>query len=356
VVTQKGHGFEPAELDPVYFHTPPPLDKTADQGAVKVPVRKAQDGNFTDHFSTAIGRQMETDPHLVVLTAAMCQGNKLESIRESFPERFFDTGICESHAVAFAAGMAKAGIRPVVDIYSTFLQRAFDQVFQEVSLQNLPVIFTMDRAGITGPDGPTHHGVFDIAYLRIFPNMVVMAPGDAYDIEPMLQFALQHDGPVSIRYPKARAARVERAQAPFTLGKAEIVRWGHDVMIFCFGAQLADCVQAANILAQDNYDVGVVNARFAKPLDRELLRRASRQCAAILTVEEGVSAGGFGSAVLEAASEMELDGARIHRLAVPDRYVEHGERAELLADLQLDACGIANHCRDLVERLDVADS
>ena len=156
---------------------------------------------------------MQGDPRVSVLTAAMCQGNKLEKVRTDFPERFFDTGICESHAVAFAAGMAKAGQRPIVDIYSTFLQRAFDQIFQEVALQNLPVTFCLDRAGLTGPDGPTHHGVFDTAYLRIFPNFVVMAPGDELDVAPMLRFALQHEGPASLRYPKANLAKVERASS-----------------------------------------------------------------------------------------------------------------------------------------------
>src|SRR5437660_12903675 len=168
---------------------------------------------------------MKTDARVAVLTAAMCQGNKLEKVREDFPDRFFDVGICESHAVAFAAGMAKAGARPVVDVYSTFLQRAFDQVFQEVCLQNLPVVFCMDRAGLTGPDGPTHHGCFDIVYLRLFPNMVVMAPGDELDVAPMLRFALGHDGPASLRYPKASLEKVERAHAPVELGQAEVYEW-----------------------------------------------------------------------------------------------------------------------------------
>jgi 1-deoxy-D-xylulose-5-phosphate synthase len=165
---------------------------------------------------------MEKDQRVTVITAAMCQGNKLEKVRELFPSRFFDTGICESHAVAFAAGMAKTGMRPICDIYSTFLQRSFDQIFQEVALQNLPVTFCLDRAGLTGPDGPTHHGAFDIPYMRLFPNMVVMAPGDQADVAPMLRFALAHEGPSSIRYPKANLEEVERGVAPIELGQAEV--------------------------------------------------------------------------------------------------------------------------------------
>ena len=172
---------------------------------------------------------MQRDPRVTVLTAAMCQGNKLETIRDEFPSRFFDTGICESHAVAFAAGMAKAGLRPIVDIYSTFLQRSFDQVFQEVALQNLPVTFLMDRSGLTGPDGPTHHGVFDLAYLRLLPNMVVMAPGDTHDLETMLDFALRSDAPCAVRYPKCSADTLPEPRAPLELGRAEILHWGTDV-------------------------------------------------------------------------------------------------------------------------------
>ena len=219
---------------------------------------------------------MRDDPRVAVLTAAMCQGNKLEPIRDEFPDRFFDTGICESHAVAFAAGQAKAGMRPIVDIYSTFLQRSYDQIFQEVALQNLPVVFMLDRAGLTGPDGPTHHGVFDLVYLRVFPNLVVMAPGDAHDVDAMLDFALQHDAPCAIRYPKASAHCVQREVAELQLGRAEILRWGTDGVILCCGALLHDCVQAANTLRQQGLNIGVVNARFAKPLDQEVVSRARR--------------------------------------------------------------------------------
>ena len=280
----------------------------------------------------------------------MCQGNMLEPIRDEFPDRFFDTGICESHTVAFAAGLAKAGLRPIVDVYSTFLQRAYDQVFQEVALQNLPVVFTMDRAGLTGPDGPTHHGVFDLVYMRVFPNLVVMAPGDAQDVAVMLDFALHHDAPCAIRYPKASASLIQREVAEVQLGRAEVLRWGPDGVILCCGALLHDCVQAANTLRQQGLNIGVVNARFAKPVDHEVVSRAIRECRFVMTVEEGTLMGGFGSAVLEVASDRGLDTSRIMRLGIPDQFIEHGERAELLADLQLDAPGIAQACREMAQR------
>src|SRR5205814_5499616 len=181
---------------------------------------------YTDAVARSIYEAMQADRRVVAITAAMCQGNKLEKVRDAFPDRFFDVGICESHAVAFAAGLARAGVRPIVDIYSTFLQRAFDQIFQEVALQNLPVTFCLDRAGLTGPDGPTHHGVFDTPYLRLFPNFVVMAPGDEQDVEPMLHFALEQPSPVAMRYPKANLEKVERGVAPVELGQAEVHDWG----------------------------------------------------------------------------------------------------------------------------------
>jgi 1-deoxy-D-xylulose-5-phosphate synthase len=230
------------------------------------------------------------------------------------------------------------------------LQRSYDQVFQEVALQDLPVVFTLDRAGLTGPDGPTHHGTFDIAYMRCLPNMVVMAPGHAADLRPMLDFALHHSSPTAIRYPKANASNMDGAEDhPIELGRSEVVRWGRDGVILCLGTLLADCLKAADLLASEGLDVGVVNARFAKPLDREVIERAVRECGFVLTVEEGCLMGGFGSAVLEAVNEMLLDTSRIRRLGIPDRFIEHGERSELLADLGLDATGIASACRELAE-------
>src|SRR5438445_311929 len=202
-------GAPQASEDPVTFHTPPVFEKVGPDRSI-LSLKRGGSKGYTDAASSAIQQAMENDPKVTVMTAAMCQGNKLEKVRDAFPDRFFDVGICESHAVAFAAGQAKAGVRPIVAIYSTFLQRAFDQIFQEVALQNLPVTFCLDRAGLTGPDGPTHHGAFDTVYLRLSPNMVVMAPGDELDLAPMLQFALEQPGPAALRYPKATLEKVER--------------------------------------------------------------------------------------------------------------------------------------------------
>jgi len=366
VITEKGRGYDPAAADPVYFHTPPKLRKAekleaaiadekhrkmlaavdlASDQVVRRPA-KAESPEppmkpaFTNVAADAIHRQLSANPRVTVLTAAMCQGNKLERVREDFPTRFFDTGICESHTVAFAAGQAKTGIRPIVDIYSTFLQRSFDQMFQEVALQNLPVTFMLDRAGLTGPDGPTHHGVFDLAYLRIFPNLVVMAPGDAHDLPEMLDLALSLDQPASIRYPKATAESLDVERAPLALGQAEVFEWGHDVMILSCGALLRSCLGAAQTLREEGLDTGVANMRFVKPLDTAVVAKAVSTSRLVITVEEGCLAGGFGSTVLEAASAAGLSTGHVRRLGVPDAFVPHGERAELLADLGLDMNGI----------------
>jgi len=344
VLTQKGKGVPQACADPVKYHTPPVFEEVGPGRAV-LSLRKGGSRAYTDVFSQAIHQAMHADPRVSVITAAMCQGNKLERVREDFPDRFFDVGICESHAVAFAAGMAKAGARPIVDIYSTFLQRSFDQIFQEVSLQNLPVVFTMDRAGLTGPDGPTHHGAYDIPYMRMFPNMVVTAPGDEADAVPLLDFALAHPSPVGIRYPKANLERLPRTPAPVVLGKAEVIREGSDVVFVAFGTLLSNCVKAADELAAEGLSVGVVNARFCKPLDREVILGAVASGAVVVTVEEGALEGGFGSAVLEAANAEGLDASRVVRLGLPDHFVLHAERVEQLADLGLDAGGIAASAR-----------
>ena len=344
VVTEKGHGFRPAAEDPVLFHAPPQFERRADE---VVQMKKSSARAFTHAASAAIFEQMTKNPQVVVLTAAMCQGNNLERVRDAFPARFFDTGICEGHAVAFAAGQAKVGLRPIVDIYSTFLQRSYDQIFQEVALQNLPVTFMLDRGGLAGPDGPTHHGVFDLAYMRVFPNMVVMAPADEYDLSQMLDFALQHDGPCAIRYPKAVVPTIDGDRAPIEFARGEIISWSEEGVILCCGALLPECLKAADILRSEGIHVGLVNARFAKPLDEALITRAFTECGFVVTVEEGVLAGGFGSAVLEFAADAGLDTSRVRRLGIPDKFIEHGERGELLAGLGIDAVGISAACRAL---------
>ncbi len=347
VLTEKGHGFKPAEADPVFFHTPAPFE--CDDDDCVVSVKKSSTPAYTDVASQAIGEAMRRDPRVTVMTAAMCQGNKLEPVRSEFADRFFDVGICESHAVAFAAGQAKAGCRPIVDIYSTFLQRSFDQVFQEVSLQNLPVIFMMDRAGLTGPDGPTHHGSYDLGYMRLFPNLAVMAPGDESDLKAMLDWALTHDGPVAIRYPKAAVERHGGERSPIELGRSEMLAEGSDGLVIVCGTLLGEALKAAATLRKEGLDVAVANARFVKPLDPQLLQRIEAAPWTV-TLEENTLPTGFGSAVLEAVNDAGVRSGPIVRLGLPDRFVEHGERAELLADLGLDAAGIAATCRRLAGR------
>ena len=337
VLTQKGHGVAQASADPVTYHTPPVFEKVGPERTILALKRGAR--GYTDAVSNGIHEAMTADNRVTVLTAAMCQGNKLEKVREEFPNRFFDVGICESHAVAFAAGMAKAGMRPIVDIYSTFLQRSFDQLFQEVALQNLPVAFCLDRAGLTGPDGPTHHGAFDIPYTRLFPNFVVMAPGDEYDVAPMLKFAPRTTARRPCVSESESGARRAQRDAIGT-GPIRGVRVGRGRRFRGVRDIVCACVKAAQALREDGLNIGVVNARFAKPLDTATMLKAVEELPLVVTVEEGTLEGGFGSAVLEAANNARLDTRNIVRLGLPDRFVEHGERAELLAELGLDVAGL----------------
>ena len=344
VFTEKGRGYKPAEENPTEYHAPKPRREIV---GYQTPIPD-EPQSFTEHARNAIDVLMQNNPKVCVITAAMCQGNMLETVREKYPDRFFDVGICESHAVVFAAGLAKAGMIPIVDIYSTFLQRAYDQIFQEVSLQNLPVIFAIDRAGLSGPDGPTHHGVFDLAYLRPFPNMVIMTPADAWEIKHMFHFAEQLQAPVAIRYPRINATESNRQHEPVQWGKAEIVRRGEHGTIAACGTFLESALKAADILHKDvdeRIDVSVVNVRFIKPLDTETLLEPIRRGQFLITIEEGMLAGGFGSAVLEAANEERLDIKNFYRLGIPDRYIEHGERWELLDDLGLNVENLVKVCR-----------
>jgi 1-deoxy-D-xylulose-5-phosphate synthase len=344
VVTEKGHGYKPAAEDPVYFHTPPAFE---DEGGKVVSKAGAGTPPFTVHARNAIRQKMTDDPRVTVITAAMCQGNKLEPVREQFPDRFFDVGICESHAVAFAAGQCKTGSRPIVDIYSTFLQLSYDQIFQEVALQDLPVVFMLDRAGLTAPDGPTHHGLFDIGYMRLFPNMVCMAPGYAGEVGPMLDAAIAHDHPTSIRYPKASALELERVPEPIEIGKSELIRAGTDGTIVAFGAALENAIEAADLLAGE-LDVQVINARFVKPIDIDMVRQTLGSGQFVVTVEEGAKIGGFGSAFLEAAVAERLDTRLVHIVGLPDEFINHGDRGDLLDEHGLSPEAIARTCRAAV--------
>jgi 1-deoxy-D-xylulose-5-phosphate synthase len=356
VLTDKGRGFEPAVQDPVKYHAPAPFHR-GDDGEGIIPLTTSSTKAYTDAVSSAIFDALGRYKNAAVITAAMCEGNKLQKVRETYPDQFFDVGICESHAVAFAAGMAKVGARPIVDIYSTFLQRSYDQIFQEVSLQNLPVAFCIDRAGVVGADGPTHHGTYDIAYMRIFPNMVVMAPGDEKDIAPMLDFALTHDGPVSLRYPRSGLETIQRDPQPIELGQSEVLEWETDGMLIACGAISGTCLRVAERLrVEHGLRVGVINARFIKPLDTATILKAIEECSFVLTVEEGCLPGGFGSAVLEAANDAGLPTSHVRRVGLPDRFILHAERDEQLAEVGLDVDGITEKAVELARSLGVSGS
>jgi 1-deoxy-D-xylulose-5-phosphate synthase len=299
---------------------------------------------------------MENDKRIVALTAAMPDGTGVDKVLEKFPERAFDVGIAEQHAVTFCAGMACEGLKPVAAIYSTFLQRGFDQIIHDVCLQNLNVTFAMDRAGIVGADGPTHHGLQDIAYLRSYPNIVLMAPKDEAEMRDMLLTAIEHPAPAAIRYPRGNGFGVDISEAPkkLEIGKAEILRdGGGDVAILAYGSMVYPAMQAAENLAKDGIEATVVNARFVKPLDSELILALAQSKRLIVTVEEAYLAGGFGSAVMELLEENELlEGVKIARMGVPDRIVTHGDPKLLLAKYGLDSDGIYSKVKETLEVLE----
>jgi 1-deoxy-D-xylulose-5-phosphate synthase len=353
VVTEKGHGYQPAAKDPVFFHTPPAFHDEDGQ-----PVLLGGGGSpaYTNYARDAIADVMRRNEKVTVMTAAMCQGNKLEPVRDEFPDRFFDVGICESHAVAFAAGHAKVGLRPIVTIYSTFLQRSYDQIFQEVALQNLPVTMMMDRAGLAGPDGPTHHGVFDIGYMRVFPNITFMAPADGPELAAMLDFAVAHDGPCAIRYPKCSAPDLGLRSQPIEFGRGQICRWGSDGAILALGPMVQVALEAADQLAKEGVEISVINPRFVKPLDEDLLFKVFHECRFVITAEEAALMGGFGSSVAELAIDRGWDTRGFRRVGLPDRFVEHGERDDLLADFGLSKDGMVKLCHQLAANLPVQTS
>jgi len=360
ILTEKGKGHPKAPTHPERVHGVKAAEKPAAKlepalEEVQAPERAspATGPAFTKAFSDALIRLAERDVRVHAITAAMPSGTGLDAFAERFPERFHDTGITEQHACAMAAGMAKGGLRPVVAIYSTFLQRGYDQVFQEVALQGLPVVFALDRAGLVGQDGPTHNGVFDLAYLRTFPGVVLCAPRDASDVERMLELGLKHDKPVFLRFPRDNcpgAERIHRSERqPMIPGRAEVLVEGDTVMIWAYGALVRQALEAAERLRRKGVSVGVVDARFAKPVDAELLARQAQTARWIVTLEEHQRAGGFGSAVLETLNMLPNATARVRVLAVPDRFVEHrSTREEQLAELGLDAEGIERTVRALL--------
>ena len=334
VVTQKGHGYRPAEKDPILYHGPSAFK--LEQGIIKSAPTKVHAPTYTQVFGQWICDMAALDPRLVAITPAMREGSGLVEFEERFPSRYVDVGIAEQHAVTLAAGLACEGMKPVVAIYSTFLQRGYDQVIHDVALQNLPVCFAIDRAGLVGADGATHAGSYDIAFLRCLPNMSLLAPSDEDECRQMLYTAFLHDGPVAVRYPRGRGPGVtlRRDLSALAWGKAQIRRAGKGVVILAFGSMLAPALEAAESL-----NASVVNMRFIKPLDVALLRQMANTHDAIVTIEEGSRSGGAGAAVAEALSDMGLV-KPIRMMGLPDRFIDQGEVPALLAACGLDAQGI----------------
>jgi len=342
IYTVKGKGYKPAEEDATTFHGLGRFDpKTG------TPIR-GEGPTYSEVFGRSLTEFAEERERVVAITAAMKDGTGLKYFAERFPERFYDVGIAEAHAVVFAAGLAAAGMRPVAAIYSTFLQRALDPIIHDVALQKLPVVFAIDRAGIVGDDGPTHNGTFDLIYLRMVPDMVVMAPKDERELKAMLLTALNYEeGPIALRYPRGKGpgADFSGEVEPLPVGRAEVLKEGRDGTIWALGSMVRPSLEASEILEAEGLSFGVINARFVKPLDCELLLRTS-ELGPVVTVEEGSLSGGFGSAVLEYLEDSGLSSVRVLRLGIPDRFVEQGRREEVLRILGLDGRGIAESIRE----------
>ncbi|MCD6525457.1 MAG: 1-deoxy-D-xylulose-5-phosphate synthase [Desulfuromonas sp.] len=337
VVTRKGKGYAPAEENPSLFHGVGPFDKQSG----KVKPSKEKTCSYTTIFGDYLCQLAEKDKRIVAITAAMSAGTGLLPFGDRFPERFFDVGIAEQHAVTTAAGMACEDLRPVVAIYSTFLQRAYDNVLHDVCLQNLPVTFALDRGGLVGADGPTHHGVFDLSYLRHIPNITVAVPRDEIELKRAMLTASNSEGPFAYRYPRGNALGLLDSGdvAPFTIGKGEKLRDGADATLICLGTFAETAMKAAQLLAKQGINLAVVDARFLKPLDTELLTTEAKRTGKLITLEENILAGGFGSAVMELLEQHQLY-PRIMRLGLPDQFIEQGSQEELLKIHQLDTDSI----------------
>lgn len=351
VITKKGLGYQAAMDNPVWFHACPPFVRETG-----VPAKKAVRPSYTSMAVDALIKVARQDKRVVAITAAMCEGTGLNAFEKEFPDRIYDVGIAEQHAVTFAAGMAAQGMKPVVALYSTFLQRAYDQVVHDVATQNLPVTFCIDRGGLVAEDGTTHHGAFDFAFLRHVPNMVVAAPKDENELQHMMKTCVSYDGPASVRYARGVSLGVPMDPEPTALpiGKGELLREGTDVAIVAIGVTVWPAMKAAERLAQEGISAAVVNARFAKPLDTELILKTAKNVRCLVTVEEGCKMGGFGSAVLEALSDAGLM-LRTKVLGLPDWYIEQGPQDLLRERYGLTADGIYNSVKNIFGAGVVAD-
>ncbi|MFB3925952.1 MAG: 1-deoxy-D-xylulose-5-phosphate synthase [Syntrophales bacterium] len=346
VLTRKGKGYRYAEEEPSRFHGIGPFDINTG----KCRVDPAAPPSYTEVFGKTILKMAREDSRILAITAAMCQGTGLEQFSMEMPDRFFDVGIAEQHGVTFAAGLALEGFIPVVAIYSTFMQRAYDQILHDVCLQKLPVVLALDRGGFVGDDGPTHHGLFDFSYLRPIPNMVIMAPKDENELRHMLKTAVECGGPAAVRYPRGAGVGtlMDGELKVLELGRAEIVREGADMAIFAIGSTVYPSLKAAERLGKEGIRVTVVNSRFVKPLDEDLLCSVAVSHGKVITVEENVLMGGFGSAVLELFERKNICGIAVKRLGVPDEFAEHATQAELRSMYGIDAEGIALSARKFI--------
>jgi len=347
VITKKGKGYRPAEMNPARFHSVPPfIIETGEprQDQTKDPP------TYTEVFGETLCQLAREDKRLIAITAAMQSGTGLERFLREFPDRFYDIGIAEQHAVTFAAGLALEGMKPVVAIYSTFLQRAYDQILQDVCLQNLPVVFALDRGGIVGEDGPTHHGLFDFSYLRHIPNLVIMVPKDEEEFQHMIKTAVECSMPVAFRYPKGKGEGVKRSAVlkSIDIGKGELLRKGEDILILAIGSTVYRSLQAAKRLETAGIRTAVINSRFLKPLDGNLICDWAKRIGKVLTVEENALLGGFGSAVLELLQEQGLFSIQVKRLGIPDLFVEHGPQTLLRAKYGIDENGIFGAVKEMV--------
>lgn len=337
VLTKKGDGYVPAERHPARFHGTAPFD--IETG---VPLHKQSKAHYTDVFSTVMKKMGEREPKLVAITAAMADGTGLKRFHNLYPERFFDVGIAEEHAVTFAAGIAKSGLKPVFAVYSSFLQRAYDQVLHDVCLQNLPVVFAIDRAGLVGKDGATHQGIFDLSYLSTIPNLTIMAPKNKWELSDMLKFAIAADTPMAIRYPRGDACDLwKEKRAPIEKGKAEVLCEGTDVALFAIGSMVETAWKVMEKLQERGISATVVNARFAAPLDKECICSLAQKHRLLVTLEENVASGGMGEHVAALLIDEQIR-MKLLRIAVPDTFVEHGDVDTLYRVLGMDADTVTN--------------
>ena len=348
VTSIKGKGYEPAENNPVYFHGCSNFDVKTGECVVEPDSTQT----YTEVFGDVMIELAEKDNKMVAVTAAMPEGTGLVKFAKTYPDRFFDVGIAEQHGVTFAAGLATEGFKPVVAIYSTFLQRAYDQMLHDVCLEAIPVVFAIDRGGIVGEDGATHHGLFDLSYLRSLPNMTVMAPKDDNELRRMLITALSHKGPTAIRYPRGKVtvSKIKDHHALIPIGKGEIITDGDDILILCIGRPVSDALYAQSELSKSGISATIVNCRFVKPLDTDLICSLAGKIKRIITVEENVLHGGFGSAILECLNDNKVTGFSLKRIGIADTFVEHGSQNLLREKYGIDAQAIVNTAKELMNR------